>query len=347
MKPLLCINDIHIGAVRTGGTTPATAAKLRANLLADYAGLLDMAGTDDVLINGDWLDTASIPFSDLFQTYLTTAQWLALPHAPKLYAARGNHDMTKNSAVLSSFDLLCGLLAERFPEQVTVTTELTKIDESVYVLPHMANQDLFELELSKVPACYVLFLHCNVSNNFAAKSDHSLNLSLEQAQTLKVDQIIVAHEHQHRRYLDGKIEIVGNQVPSSVADCLGNDTKFAVRLTDEHGLQWLPTWESKDSYIEMDWESLDLGSTHDFVRIIGKATAAQAGDVVAAISGLRKSSPALVITNAVEIEGTNDGASMQVSLEQIKSFSVLEELLKILNDKERLVVTGLLEKNTL
>jgi len=347
VKPLFHINDLHLGAIRTGGTTPATAMQLRANLLADYGGLLDMAGTDDVLINGDWLDTAAIPLSDLLQIYKITAAWLECSYkpVPTLYASRGNHDMTKNSAVLSSFDILCELLSLSFPGQVVVIKEGTTIDEGVYVIPHVANQDLFELELSKVPAdTKYLFLHCNVSNNFAAKSDHSLNLSLEQAATLKVEKIIVAHEHQRREYLDNKVLIVGNQVPSSVADCLGNDMKYALRITDS-GIEWLPTWTREGCFAELDWQMLQPLGITDFVRVVGKATAAQASDVITAISSFRKHSESLVITNAVEVEGTNDGESLQVSLEQIRSFSVLEELLKILNEEERATVTALLEKH--
>ena len=346
MKPLFHINDLHLGAIRTGGTTPATAMQLRQNLLADFGGLLDMASTDDVLINGDWLDTAAIPLSDLLQVYTITSQWLQREHKPVLYASRGNHDMTKNSAMLSSFDILCELLRERFPRQIFVIHQGMLIGDTndLYVIPHMANQDLFELELSQVPVCAkYLFLHCNVSNNFAAKSDHSLNLSLEQAQTLQVEKIIVAHEHQRRQYLNGKVEIVGNQVPSSAADCLGNDIKYALRITGR-GVEWLPTWESKGSFIEMGWRELTPTSC-DFVRVVGKATAVEASAVVTAISSFRKTSQSLVITNAVEVESVNDGERIEVSLEQIRSFSVLEELLKILNEDERATVTKLLEKN--
>jgi DNA repair exonuclease SbcCD nuclease subunit len=345
LTPLFNLNDIHIGVLRTGGTTPATAYQLRLNLLADFAGLLDMASHDDVIINGDWLDSAAIPLADLLQVYNFTAAWLALPHCPKLYAPAGNHDMTKNSAVLSSFDLLCSLLIERFPDQVFAIHEGTLIRDGIYVIPHMPNQDLFEMELSKIPAgVKYLFLHCNVGNNFAAKADHSLNLSLDQAQTLQVERIIVAHEHQRSTQLNGKVLVVGNQVPTSVADCLGNDAKYALRLSDNK-VEWLPTWEREGSFAQVDWRELQSAGAPDFIRVIGKATAAEASEVVAAISNFRKISPALVITNAVEVEGTNDGEALQVSLEQIKSFSVMDELLNILNEKERATVVKLLEKN--
>lgn len=344
MKPTLILNDVHIGAIRTGGTTPATAYKLRQNLLADFAGLLDMAGTDDVVINGDWLDTGAIPLADLLQVYSITAEWLSKEHKPSLWPIAGNHDLTKNSAVLSSFALLCSLLAARFPVQVHTIIGAGKITDGVFAVGHCENQDAFELELSRIPASTrTVLLHCNVNNTFAAKSDHSLNISLDQARTLNVETIIVGHEHQRSTHLGGKVLVAGNQIPSSVADCLGNDMKYALRITDS-SVEWVPTWERTGSFIEMDWREL-APTLCDFVRVIGKASAAEASAVVTAISSFRKTSQSLVITNAVEVESVNDGERIEVSLEQIRSFSVLEELLKILNEDERAIVTKLLEKN--
>ena len=107
-------------------------------------------------------------------------------------------------------------------------------------------------------------------------------------------------------------------MPSSVADCMGNDVKFALRIADT-SLKMDVTWNAVDSFARVDWDQIpDYGGTADFIRVEGKATAAQAGEVVAAIAKFRQRSGALVITNAVAIEGTDDAGEMEVSLEQIR-----------------------------
>lgn len=344
MKPIFYCSDLHIGAIRSGGTTPATAMQLRLQLLDQFDQLLEAANGHDLIINGDTFDKENVPMSDLFECWRLLQAWLTRNPTCVLCIPPANHDLSKNSATSTSFDMLVKLLQAEFAGRVLSSKEGFAFRPAHYVVPHQANQSLFELELSRIPAgTKILYIHANVNNTFAAKSDHSLNISLDQAKAINVETIIVGHEHQRSTHLNGKVLVVGNQIPSSVADCLGNDIKYALRITDE-GIEWLPTWESKGSFVEMDWREL-APTTCDFVRVTGKASAAEASAVVTSISGFRKVSQALVVTNAVEVESVNDGERIEVSLEQIRSFSVLEELLKILNEDERATVTKLLEKN--
>lgn len=340
---ILHINDLHLAAIRTGGTTPQTAWELRQYLLRSYAGLLEAAGNEDVFINGDWLDTANVPMIDLLETYRLTADWLLKGHRPKLYASRGNHDAVKNSTAISSFDLLSQLLQERFPQQVEIFTEPGWLNDQSYVIPHLPNQELFNLALQAVPPCKYLFLHCNFDNKFAEQADHSLNLSIAQAEAIPCERVIIAHEHQRRDALNGKVLVVGNQFPSSIADCLGNTAKYLLSISTDK-LEWLPTWQREGNFVQMDWEELNE-TTAQFVRVVGEASAEDAARVVANISKFRAKSKALVITNAVQIEGCADGEQLQVSLESIKAFDVMEALMKYLDEREQGVVKALLKEH--
>lgn len=344
------INDLHLGAKRSGGTTPQSALALREYLLGWYAELLSIA-QEDLLINGDFLDAFEIDLGDLLKVYDLTCDWLHEHPMSDLIIGRGNHDISKDSSKTSSFDMLCGLLKRRFDPQVTIVTEPTLLRFpgcTAYMIPHVTDQNTFDQALLAVPEVDYLFLHCNYDNMFAVQADHSLNLSVEQAKALPVSTIVIAHEHQAKIALKGKVQIVGNQFPSSVADCLGNDftgvnVKWAGRISDSGHFERFCSMNLQEGvFAEQGWQNLTEGP--QFVRVTGKASAQQASDVIAAISRFRASSNAFVITNAVQIEGVDDEEMILASLEELQGFSVLSALLEILTPEEGVTVKKLLEK---
>lgn len=325
---LTCISDLHLGAIRSAGTTPGTAEQLRFYLLNNLEKLLNDIDSD-LLINGDLFDQMFVPMSDLFSSYQLLYTWLLKGH--RLYLSAGNHDLSKNSATFSSFHLLASLLLQQFPETVVIIIGSVPIPEhDAFVISHVANQDLFDIELSHVPTCKYLFLHCNYDNHFAVESDHSLNLSEAQAAALPVECVVLGHEHQQRTALAGKVVVVGNQFPSSVSDCLNNDTKNL--LLAGHTPTMRETWQAVGSFSEQDWRSLE--DKGQFIRVTGSATSEEAGAVVTAISKFRASAKALVITNAVSIAGVQDGQQIEVTLEQVRGFSVFDALLECLTEAE-------------
>lgn len=328
---LTSINDWHLGAIRTGGTTPATAYQLRLDLLAGGQRILD--GVDgDLLVNGDLFDGPDIPRADILAAIGTFGRWLAKGEGD-LWLANGNHDLDKNAQRLSSFQFFAKLLKEQFPGRVHHIETGTAIEKhDAYVIPHIANQDLLNLELARVPACRYLFVHCNYDNQFAVESDHSLNMSKEQAEALPVEYIVFGHEHQGRTELGGKVVIVGNQFPSSVSDCLGGREKYLLQV--DNGRYTLhQAWQAEGDYETQDWRELaDTGAR--FIRVIGQAAAAEAAAVVTAISRFRNVSKALVITNAVKVEGVNDSEQFELTHEQVTSFNVRDALREYLTDEE-------------
>lgn len=340
---LTIINDTHCGAIRSGGTTPASSWLLRQHTLQSFEDLLDRIDTD-LLINGDLLDTYSIPMRDLLQVYMALTKWLARTGC-RLYLAAGNHDLSKNAQQMSSFQMLCELLLQLSPNGgvVPIFKPTILMDHDAYVIPHMPNQELFNLAIEQVPDVKYLFLHCNVENKFAMQADHSLNLSLDQARALKVDHIIVAHEHQRTEHLKGKIQVVGNQIPTSIADCLGNADKWYVSVGDGK-LEFHHAWSAEGDFDRQDWRSLaDTGAR--FIRVEGEATAAEAAAVVSAISKFRSKAEALVITNAVKVEGQGDTETLQLGGEEVKAFDVLGAVYELLSPAEGAIVKKLLEGN--
>lgn len=347
---LTVINDTHIGAQRSAGTTPTTAWELRRQILENFAGLLKQADGGDLLINGDLFDKYSINYMDLLQAFTITSNWLVANPSSRLHLSAGNHDLSTNSTKISSFEFFADLLVQLYGERVSKIKGSQDIGQDRYVISHVPNQDLFNLELESVPAtCKWLFLHCNYDNHFAAEADHSLNISEEQAAKICSNgtNIVLAHEHQHKVVSFGMryLYVVGNQIPTSVADCLGNDDKRLVVISaDNKALEEVIVWEAEGDFDRVDWrELLGYEGKVRFVRVEGVAQAAEANEVVSTISHFRKTSPALVVTNSVKVQTEDGFFEFDQAAEEVKSFQVLDTLLSMLTEEEAAVVKDVLK----
>lgn len=340
MKSLYIINDLHLSAVRSAGTTPATAWQLRQDLLQGFADLLERCDSD-VLINGDFADDYRMIPADMLKAYEVIQAWL-IEKGHRLYALPGNHCLSKSSLDLSSFEFLFRLLAGQFPGQVKLMMGPGHVRDGVYAIPHMPNQSLLDLELGRVPAgTSYLALHANYDNHFAMEKDHSLCVSEAQARDLQVDHLVFGHEHVARTELGGKVVIVGNQQCSSISDCLNNATKRMLKITDA-GMEFIETWQAEGDFSQIDWRDLqDTGAR--FIRVTGEATSAEAAAVVTAISRFRSTSTALVISNAVKVEGVNDQEALSLSQEELTAFDVREALRDVLTDDENTKIDNLLK----
>lgn len=335
MADLSVINDLHLGVQRSAGTTPLSAYLLRKSLLTQAADLLDSNRNNDVMILGDLFDSITIPMTD----WLATFQMLldrCTNSGRHTYLVGGNHDYPKTDTTLSSFQLLCKVLEELHPDRVTCIHEPTMTPHG-YVIPSLANQDLMDQALESVPACEVAYLHVNYDNKFAAQSDQSLNLSPEQAELCLAKNIVIAHEHQTRKI--GKVWIPGNQIASSISDCLGSDAK-RMTIVEKGQPRFEVLYPIHEVYEDMNWSEL-RDSEKPFIRISGSALATEAADVVRDISNYRKNSNAFVVSNAVKILAEDGSDVFAKSLESVKSFDVMAALRAFLTAEEYAVVEKL------
>lgn len=344
------INDIHFGVRRQAGTTPAAQQAL-ADYVSDFFTSLLPADNDNLVINGDLFDGFTVDPLTLLIVYETLVKWLE-GGTSRLALVAGNHDWNPRGDKLSSFHLLGSLLTSRYPKRVrTIDARdgLTALTDNVWAIPHMPNQDLFDLELERAAGLAegkkFLLLHANYDNNFAVEADHSLNVSPDQAELLinKGWHLVFAHEHQFRSPRPG-VTVVGNQFPTSVADCLGNETK---RFIEIHGgeLKHVACWVRDQVYTDTDWRHLDMEfEGMQFIRVSGNAKAEETDQVLAAIAALRKRHSAFVISNAVKIEGMAGMDELaNLNLDQVQTYDVLQALLEELSEAEGTVVKELLQ----
>lgn len=333
---LRIISDVHSGAEHSGGATLASRWALRQYILTEFEKL--MPEDCDLMILGDLFDSHEVSLYDFWGVYQILTNWLDKGHT--LYNVIGNHDRSKTSNVMSSFDLLSELLNSDKGQfnslgqengSVIIITEPTMTPYG-YVIPHLANQSLFDAALAKVPECETLYLHCNYANPFAATSDQSLNLSKLQAQNCKAEKIIIAHEHCKKS--DGKVLLPGNQIPTSVSDWLGCDAKYYY----QDGL--VTVRQKVTDYIEMPWDVL-VPTDHKFVRVVGNATADQASQVVTKIAKFRGVSNAFVVSNAVNIESMAGLGDFNTTLESMQAFDCWAALQEVLAPEEVILLKGL------
>lgn len=337
MKPIAVINDNHIGTLRSAGTTAQSAKNLRLFALRNLENLLDKIDTD-LVVNGDLFDGYQIPLSDALGTLMAVERWLEKGH--KLTLLPGNHDLSKDSSQLSTFDFVASLLARRKNVSVLRSGGWVSEEDGVYAIPHVANQDLFDLELSKVPQCRYLLLHCNWDNGFAKELDHSLNISREAAQILPADQIILGHEHASGLHLGTKVWIAGVQWPMSISDCLDKQSKGFLTLHTE-GPVFNAFWDSKD-YLEVDWRNASSANA-PFIRVTGTADETEAAEAVEAVARLRRISDAFIVGSAVKFTTGEeiDMAEALASVEDVRGFDVVGALKELLKPEQVKVLESL------
>ncbi|MFA5387945.1 MAG: metallophosphoesterase [Candidatus Paceibacterota bacterium] len=348
-------NDIHLSAARKTGTTQTSAAALKQFTFDSFEALLTLAGDDHVVINGDLFDAFDVDGADFIQAYTIIANWLveSAAQARRLTLICGNHDWSPKAGRVSAFHLLTHFLNARFGGRVQVIdfqSGFTRVwgEDNVFAIPHMPNQDLFDLELAKVePASgpAYLLLHANYDNNFAVEADHSLNVSADQAEAL-IEMgwmLVFGHEHQTKQAKGGKVVIVGNQFPTSVADCLDCTEKLYASI-ENNTLELHQNIAIDTIFSRVDWRELADDPGTPFIRVTGSAAAEEAADVVDAVALFRQKSSALVVTNAVKVEGMAEFDKLaEMSFESVSAFNVLEALLLELTEEEGAKVKELLE----
>lgn len=332
---MIVLNDTHLGAMRSAGTTINSALALRKFQLESFDGILNEID-EDLVILGDLFDTYNVAASDILATYQAFSKWLDKGY--RLTLIPGNHDLSKDSSKLSSFEFMGQLLLENPNVNYIKGGGWVDRAEGVYAISHVVNQDLMDMELSKVPECRYLLLHANYNNGYTLTSDHSLNVSQEQAEMVKCENLVFAHEHYHREALGGKVFVCGVQTPSSVSDCLDYKSKSMTRLGA--GIDRIKTWDSSN-YAELDWRNPEP-SQAQFIRFVGRCKSEESADMADTIARYRRTSEAFVVANAVKVGEDTEGKELALdSLEAISKFNVMEALREHLAPEEFKVLESL------
>lgn len=105
----------------------------------------------------------------------------------------------------------------------------------------------------------------------------------------------------------------------------------------------IQTWSAAEDFAEVDWQDLaNFDGPQRFIRIVGKASAAEAAEMISTISKFRQKSDAFVVTNAVSVEGMAAMDDLPATMESMKAFDVLAYLHEQLEPEQSAVVAKLL-----
>lgn len=361
MSKTLVISDLHLGVQRSGGTTMRSADELREFARQKHVDLLALApanGCKRVVVNGDLTDVYDISLTEALDLYSDTNEFLSANPDIELIWALGNHDLSKDSSRLGTVAFVGALLRMRH-STFRLISEPTQVDD-LYIIPHLINQDVFDYALTQVPdGVKWLLLHCNYDNTFACAADHSLNISRDQAKEFKGRgiKLVLGHEHQGRETLGSSVIIVGNQFPTSIADCLPHgeaqrDGKKRAMVIDGDAHSFITTWTPDDAdgwFARVDWRELKEVEEEGrgFIRVEGDAARDEATDVIKAIATFRQRSKSFVVTNAVRVEQAEGLEDIGDSIEDVRSLNVIDLLLEQLDEKEAAVVRALLAEKAL
>lgn len=342
-NPTLTIfNDPHIGVQRVAGTTKESALALRRYAIDRLRGLLSTATaySSNVCILGDLFDAFTVPLEDVAQVVAAFREFTS--DGSELTLVLGNHDLSTDSTKMGAAQLVAAMV----PEVKLVEGKGAWVAEGVWAVPHLRNQEVFDLALNAVPPCNYLLLHCNYDNQFAAQKDHSLNLCEARARELLEDtvgsNILLAHEHQHRTALNGRVVAIGNQFPTSVADCQSNHSggqggvKYYASIRDT-GLDMVPCWEAKGSFLDVSWDSeLTASATAaEFIRVSGIAERDRVVEAMRKVAKLRQTSSAYVVANAVRTPADDGrGGDVATSVEDVRAVDAVDEFLNLLDKRE-------------
>jgi len=328
------INDIHLDVNRVGGTTETSREALQLYAVNQFKNLLARSkDADHLLILGDLFNKAKVEEWVFLEVYKALVSFMADAPNCVLILVRGNHDSrSKDRQNLCSLELLANI-SQGNVVFVFDAPYLFEDDGKVhYVIPHMFNQEQFDAAVSAVTdEVDFLYLHSNVDNPFAV-GDHSINISKDQVKTLhdKGVTVICGHEHQRRRPFPN-VHVIGNQFPTSISDCKGNDEKFLLRIENGQIVKER-TWTAAGNYYDVPVELLDtVPDTAQFVRVHGEVAKADFAKVIQEVDKFRRKSSAFVVSNAVSV--VVEGKVLQA--EEVTNINVVELLIQAVPEKYR------------
>lgn len=306
MNTYTLFSDPHLGTKRSAHTTRESAFRLQRTLYDAAARIVSKS--PHAVCLGDLFDKSQNVEATLVQGYAIASRCE--------FTLAGNHDQTNREGTVTSLDALkemgCPIVSSP-----NLDTPYFDARGPLYFVPHHASQELFEKALlqakedatenrSGLPA--VLFLHCNYDlGEVMLANDSTLNLTEAKAVELleAFDLILIGHDHQPRRYLDGRVVILGNTHPTSFSD-ISDKFKYTLEIGESVRLERTRIWSKDAGYAELHFGDKveSLPDSVQFVNVFGMAEADQAVEVADFVRSVWEARPGVfAVRNSVQIAG--------------------------------------------
>lgn len=322
------LNDTHLGN-KAGAHTTHSSSKLLDQRIFDRA--LKASTTDNsatVVHGGDLFDKFSNK-EDVILQGITIAN-----NCDVIVGA--NHDLSNRSNVQSSIAVV---------DEIFDNVCMAKVNEAKFehfesdcgteftIIPHHSSQDLFDEAINNCIADVknkrdLLFLHCNFNSPFA-QNDSSLNVTTEQCTQLldKYSFIVLAHEHNHRWEMSGKLLVTGNTHPTNFGDISDKYYWDYDKTTNK----FTPTkvWSKEDRYLKLSVKQLLDGNyvvkDKDFIEVVGtEIPPEKAPEIAQAMQSIWQVCPdLLMLRNNVEFK--------TLVAEEVDKEAQLEDVIKAIS----------------
>lgn len=309
------INDLHLGLTRRTGATPESLKAFNAFQFDVFREIVQTVNFEDTLIIlGDLFHGPDVGYDTLWSAY----EILNCVRGD-IVLVRGNHDNNKDLTKTSAFDMLGKLL----PSTMVISAPY-KFSAEMTIIPHLPTQKMFDEAVAEAAEkSSILLFHANFDCGFAVNSDHSLNLSPEQAAMFNL--CIGGHEHNARNVRN--VRMLGSQLPCNIQE--------AEREKFYH------TWDGEGDpvpvhapvefvYDEIDWHDLNPvqeNMTANFVRVIGGANPEEAATVIQEVAAFREDSSAFFVSNSVKIGELDMGEIEEAAEDSLHIFNPRTELM--------------------
>ena len=310
MRKYTFFSDPHIGTKRTAHTTRESSKRLSEALTE--AGVR-LSKLPNAICGGDLFDTSFNSEADVVNGFLVASNCLAV--------LSGNHDETNREGTVTSLKLLEDVGCPIVRSKDLSSPHFDIIDDTIYMVPHHASQELFEEALEQCishrskystskPA--VMVLHCNYDAPFAT-DDSTLNLTSEDAEVLldSFDYVFLGHEHTPKQFYDGRLVLMGNTHPTSFSD-ISDKYYYKVTIGEEIKVEKVKVWDVAEGFKEITFGEATPDLTGvSFVDVVGLAGDATTVDVAKLIAELRDEYPQLLaIRNSVKFSDHLDSVEI-------------------------------------
>lgn len=309
MKTLI-INDLHLGVQRQAGTTKESRLALENWMLQRFKYLLEMPH-HRLIILGDLFDQRNVDEHIMKEV-------IDILNGERCVLVLGNHDLQGGAEdhKMSSAEFV-GMIGGH---DIIDTACLL---DGFYIIPHLHDQAEFDRAVSQCPDNTMMLTHCNIDSPWT-HGDHSLNLSLAQIDDLykRGIHVIAAHEHAQRDYMYN-VTVIGNQFPSSIADCQSGPKRCLI--VEGKSFTSVPTWDATD------YTTGIRASYHKFIEVTGEVEIAEYTGIVKKVSELRRNSDAFIIKNSVKVK---EREVVKVD-QEVTHFNIIEMLMDAIPEKIR------------
>jgi DNA repair exonuclease SbcCD nuclease subunit len=319
--------DPHLGLSRAGNTTPRSSENLRQALLDQALQIVKRPGRKICL--GDMFDTFSNS-EEVLESVLPVISQTTL-------VLSGNHDVVNQAGKVGSLQMLdrayqrltgaghC--LFAYFGKPMAFSWAIPEEDVHLVAVPHVANQSLFEESLNTAKDTKInrghggaiLLLHCNYDLSEQWATETSLNLTPDKAEQLleTFDYIMLGHEHAPAEYLDGRVIVLGNTMPTGLGDI--SDKRIAILENGQ--LRFEQIWKESKGYAEYAHNNLPESTEAEFIRVKGEVDPGEMLNMTRSIQQMWRRSPNLYCVKVdARIKGlapTTDGETVTQSLAQL------------------------------